>query len=254
MRVIGVVDLLGGRAVHARAGQRDRYLPVRSVFDSELEPGSVRDLGRMYVAGFGITDLYVADLDAIFGKPPQDEIVRSLAGSFDAALWVDAGVASVERARRVLELGVACVVVGLETLPSLDALAAICAAIGREHVAFSLDLREGQPIAGPGFPIREPAEALAARAAEVGAGAIIVLDLARVGIGTGLDLALISRVREAVPRVALLAGGGVRGWDDLVALDTAGCDGALVASALIDGRIDPTQVAAMMQRQGSDSR
>jgi phosphoribosylformimino-5-aminoimidazole carboxamide ribotide isomerase len=254
MQVIGVVDLLDGRAVHARAGERERYAPVRSRIDSSDAPGSVPALGRLYVAGFGLTDLYVADLDAIFGKRPQDEIVRSLAASFDAKLWLDAGVVSVERARQVLELGAAHVVVGLETLPSLDALAAICTAIGRERVAFSLDLRDGRPMAGPGFPSGEPAHVLASRAAAAGAGAIIVIDLARVGIGAGLDLALIARVREAVPGVTLLAGGGVRGWDDLAALDDAGCDGALVASALIDGRLDPAEVAAAMRRQRSDTR
>jgi uncharacterized protein related to proFAR isomerase len=37
--------------------------------------------------------------------------------------------------------------------------------------------------------------------------------------------------------VDLIAGGGVRGLDDLKALADAGCDAALVASALHDGRL-----------------
>jgi len=254
MRVIGVLDLIGGRAVHARAGDREHYGPVVSRLDTSVEPGNALALGWMYVAGFGLTDLYVADLDAISGRSPQDQTVRSLAAAFDATLWVDAGVASADRAVRVLELGVAHVVVGLETLPSLDELAEICATIGGERVTFSLDLRNGEPVAGPGFPIGEPAQRLAARAVDAGAGTIIVIDLARVGIGEGLDLGLIARVREAVPGVSLLAGGGVRGWNDLAALDGAGCDGALVASALIDGRLDPVTVAAVMRRQRSDKR
>ena len=45
------------------------------------------------------------------------------------------------------------------------------------------------------------------------------------------------RVRRAVPDVALLAGGGVRGPEDLQRLADAGCDGALVATALHDGRL-----------------
>jgi len=254
MRVIGVVDLLGGRAVHARAGDRERYAPVCLSVDPPVPPGSVPALGRLYADGFGLRDLYVADLDAIFRRRPQDEIVRSLTAAFDADVWLDAGVVSVDRARQVLDLGVAHVVVGLETLPSLDALAAICAAIGRDRVAFSLDLRDGAPMAGPGFPIAEPAEVLAALAVEAGAGAVIVIDLARVGTGAGLDLALVARVREAVPGATLVAGGGVRGGDDLVALDDAGCDGALVASALIAGRIDRAEVAALGRRQRSDRR
>ena len=131
---------------------------------------------------------------------PQDEIVRSLAASFDAALWLDAGVMSVDHARHVLELGAAHVVVGLETLPSYDALAEICAAVGGERVAFSLDLRDGEPMVGPRLSDRTSRPmSLAARAAEAGVGAMIVIDLARVGMGVGLDLALIARVREAVP-------------------------------------------------------
>ena len=64
-----------------------------------------------------------------------------------------------------------------------------------------------------------------------------MIDLARVGTGAGLDLPLIARVRDAAPGLTLLAGGGVRGPEDLARLVDAGCDGALVATALQDGRL-----------------
>jgi phosphoribosylformimino-5-aminoimidazole carboxamide ribotide isomerase len=64
-----------------------------------------------------------------------------------------------------------------------------------------------------------------------------VLDLARVGSGSGVDLELMSAVRRAAPRVALFAGGGVRNAEDLDALARAGCDGALVATALLSGAL-----------------
>ena len=125
-------------------------------------------------------------------------------------LWLDAGVSSLDRARHALDLGAAHVVVGLETLQSFDALQTICAGIGGDRVAFSLDLRGGEPIAGHDIP-RETPERLAARAADAGAGSVIVIDLARVGTRVGLDFELIARVREAAPGLTLLAGGGVRG-------------------------------------------
>jgi uncharacterized protein related to proFAR isomerase len=90
---------------------------------------------------------------------------------------------------------------------------------------------------------------VAMRAADAGAGAVIVIDLARVGTGTGLDLALIDRVREATPGLTLVAGGGVRGPEDLARLADSGCDGALVATALHDGRLSAADVAAA-QRLG----
>ena len=115
-------------------------------------------------------------------------------------------------------------------------------------MAFSLDLRDGEPVIATGangaIPLGEPAHVVASRAANAGVGAVIVLDLARVGTGTGLDVALIARVREAIPGLMLLAGGGVRGYEDLVRLADAGCDGALVATALHDGRLGAAEVAS----------
>jgi phosphoribosylformimino-5-aminoimidazole carboxamide ribotide isomerase len=112
-------------------------------------------------------------------------------------------------------------------------------------VAFSLDLRHGEPmLATGGIPPGEPPQVLAARAVDRGVGAVIVLDLARVGTGAGPDLAVIERVRESTPNVTLLAGGGVRGLADLRRLADAGCDAALVATALQTGALQAADVAS----------
>jgi phosphoribosylformimino-5-aminoimidazole carboxamide ribotide isomerase len=269
--VIGVVDLLAGRAVHAVAGRRASYRPVKAVAGSPIEPGDGLALARAYMDRLGLTELYAADLDAILnrlcvqpdasarqGAKSQDTIVAAMA-ALGAPLWLDAGVSSVDHGRHVLGLGAAHVVVGLETLPSFDALAGICAALGGDRVAFSLDLRDGEPVfvsgvsgvsrASGGIPTGEPAHLVAARAAAAGAGAVIVIDLARVGTGTGLDLGLIARVREATPGLTLLAGGGVRGLEDFARLADSGCDGVLVATALHGGTLGAAEVAAA-QRLG----
>jgi phosphoribosylformimino-5-aminoimidazole carboxamide ribotide isomerase len=257
MRVIGVVDLLAGRAVHAKAGTREHYRPVSAVAGAPIEPGDARALAEAYVGDLGITEMYVADLDAILGGPLQSASIAAVARSFSrprgrpeparpaAPLWLDAGVASPERAQQIVGLGVDHVVVGLETLPSYDTLAEICAAVGGNGVAFSLDLRAGEPVVAKGGIARgEQAHVVAARAVRAGVGAIIVIDLARVGTSGGLDRELIARVRDAAPEVALLAGGGVRGSEDLLRLADLGCEGALVATALLEGRIGAAEVAA----------
>lgn len=246
MRVIGVLDLLAGRAVHARAGQRATYGPVPSVAGLPIDPGDALALARAYTDHLGLTELYVADLDAILGGTSQHMLVGRLA-ALGAPLWLDAGISSCDQAQRAIALGATQVVVGLETLPSLEALAAICSAVGAERVAFSLDLRDGEPIRSPGG---DPAPHLiAARAAAAGAGAVIVLDLARVGTGCGPDVDLIARVRQTTPDVTLLAGGGVRGLKDLERLANVGCDGALVATALHDGRLGTTDLMAALKHK-----
>src|SRR5207248_3821322 len=74
MRVIGVLDLLGGRAVHARGGQRDHYEPVQGTGLCPItergtglrtgtetrppyaEPGDAVALARWYMRDLGVSE------------------------------------------------------------------------------------------------------------------------------------------------------------------------------------------------------
>ena len=247
MHLIGVLDLASGRAVHARRGDRDRYAPVRSaLLPDGAEPGDAAALARAYAAAAGLDGLYVADLDAIAGRPPQRALVRELSSAFLAAgggggrrVLLDAGIAAPRPALDALDDGATQVVVGLETLDAFDALRDVAVAAGPGRTLFSLDLRDGTPIvrAGAAHAHRAaPPLALAEAAVTAGAAGVIVIDLARVGAGSGVDLALVRALRRALPHTELLAGGGVRDAADLARLADAGCDGALVATALHEGQ------------------
>jgi phosphoribosylformimino-5-aminoimidazole carboxamide ribotide isomerase len=243
--------LLGGLAVHARAGARDRYAPVQNAAGWPIDPGNARTLAEIYTEVLGIPQIYAADLDGILHQRPRDDVTRGLA-SRSAPLWLDRGIRSVDDARRAIALGVSRVIVGLETLPSFDLLSDICAAVGGDRVAFSLDLRDGQPLLTGDARVDDEGrvddaktpEEIANLAAISGANTVIVIDLARVGTGRGIDVDLLRRIRSAVPGRSLVAGGGVRGWDDLVLIARAGCDAALVATALHTGTISAEQIAA----------
>ena len=259
MRVIGVIDLRGGRAVHARGGRRAAYAPVRTIAGTAVNGDAIL-LARGYVNALGVRELYVADLDAIEcgGDDMQHGVIAGLA-TLDVPLWVDAGTSTATAATKAREVGATTVVVGLETLTTFDALGSVCEAVGGPRVAFSLDLRHGVPVVAPNGPAGlSSATDVAIRAAAAGARTVIVLDLARVGTGDGIDLRLMEAVRRAVPDVALIAGGGVRDAADLQALATVGCDGALVATALLNGAIGATAGALYqdraVDREGSSLR
>jgi phosphoribosylformimino-5-aminoimidazole carboxamide ribotide isomerase len=238
LRIVGVIDLRDGQAVHARGGAREAYAPVAAVAGGEIRPGDAGALAAFYSA-LGLDDVYVADLDAIAGRPWQRQVIRALAATIPH-LWLDAGIATSEDAQAALTLGASRVVVGLETLPSYKRLRTICETAGAERVVLSLDVRDGVTLTAnndiePGTPAAE----VAARAVDSGIRTIIVLDLARVGAGRGCNLETILAVKTAAPAVTLLAGGGVRDETDLRRLGDAGCDGALVATALLSGALQP---------------
>jgi phosphoribosylformimino-5-aminoimidazole carboxamide ribotide isomerase len=211
VRVVGVIDLKAGTAVHAVRGERERYRPL----------GDPLAIAR----GFQVEELYVADLDAITGAGENDELIRALAR--EARVMVDAGLREPERARALLELGVDRVVVGTETLADADALL--------PGAVLSVDLRDGRTLSRDPRLAGLPALDAVARLNRPGLRDVIVLDLARVGSGEGPDVEAIAEIHAAFPALELLAGGGVRDAADMRALAAAGAAGALVGTALHRG-------------------
>jgi phosphoribosylformimino-5-aminoimidazole carboxamide ribotide isomerase len=249
MDIIPVLDMAQGVAVWAKAGDRARYEPVASA----LAPDAVGDavaLIRAFRRRLGARSCYVADLDAIQGGAIQGAMIRELARletGFAGTIMVDAGASIPESGFEVLACGASQVVVGLETLRAFTDLVEIVRAVGVERVLFSLDLRMGRPILHPAMHdaggSRSDAVRLTTQALEAGVRSVVLLDLARVGTGCGADLGLIEGVRKRFPTARLLAGGGVLGRPDLDRLRDAGCDGALVASAIHSGNITAADLA-----------
>jgi phosphoribosylformimino-5-aminoimidazole carboxamide ribotide isomerase len=153
-------------------------------------------------------------------------------------LWVDAGVRELERVSLLAAAGVETVVVGLETVAEPSVLMEACQEFG-ERIVFSLDLKGGVPL-GDWAP--DPWE-VARTAIAAGARRLLVLDLAHVGGGAGTGTAaLCARLAAAFPQVEVSTGGGVGGADDVRRLKECGVRAALVASALHDGALTPTDL------------
>jgi phosphoribosylformimino-5-aminoimidazole carboxamide ribotide isomerase len=231
-RIIPVLDVLNGVVVRGLGGRRSEYRPVISQLTSSTAPVEV---ARILINTFHPAELYLADLDAIGGAGPAVAVYRAIR-KLGVRLWVDAGVRDGESAKRVADAG--CdVVAGLETVPGPAALGQIVTAVGADRVVFSLDLRDGVPLRD--WPDHDEPGPVPTAAAS-GITRLIVLDLARVGGGSGTGTEELCRqLASAYPYVDVIAGGGVAGPGDLRRLKATGVRGVLVASALHDGRIGP---------------
>ena len=229
MRIVGVIDLIGGVVVRAVAGRRESYRPIVSPLCEGSAPLEVAES----LLALGVRELYVADLDAIAGSDPAWAVLESLV-RLNVPLWVDAGVRELSCAARLAALEVPSIVVGLESVPDPATLQQLGDHFG-DRVVFSLDLREGRPLGGWSSP--DPFD-IAAQAIRHGVRRVLVLDLARVGVHSGPGTAdLCARLVAAYPGVEISAGGGIRGRADLEQLRSLGVAAVLVASALHDGHL-----------------
>jgi phosphoribosylformimino-5-aminoimidazole carboxamide ribotide isomerase len=234
MRILTVIDLKEGQVVRGVAGRRQEYRPVVSRLAASAEPAAV---ARAFRAKLGLSELYLADLDAIAGAGPALAVYQSLQ-SLGCRLWVDAGIHKAAEAKMLAKVGVDKIVVGLETVAGPDELEVIGRELGRDRIAFSLDLKDGQPLGARAAWDDADAATIAARVSAAGVRDLIVLDLGRVGVnqGTGTE-ELCRRLATAHPHLCIIAGGGVRNRDDLRRLQQCGVRAALVASALHDEKL-----------------
>lgn len=220
--IVPVIDLMAGEVVHARAGERERYAPLRSALAATARPA---DVVAGLLALHPFSRLYVADLDAIRGTGEHRRTIRELAATFPALeLWVDAGFRRACEARSFLDAGLGQLVLGSE---SQDGAALLTALAGEPRLVLSLDYRGDEALGPPAV----------FAAAEAWPRRLVVMTLKAVGSGSGPDYLKLGEVLTRAGERQVYAAGGVRGAEDLERLAALGCAGVLVASALHDGRL-----------------
>lgn len=232
MKVIPVIDVLNGVAVHGMRGERKQYQPLKSVLCRSVDP---IDIALTYESlGFG--NLYLADLDAILGKSSNLSVYRQIMTETGLDLMVDAGVANLDRAEEVLSTEVSKVVVGSETLESFEFLGQAIDALGKDRFVVSIDLKEGKVLSASEAIAAMDAVSFAQRINKIGINQVIILDLTRVGTEQGVNFALLRGLLEKTG-VEVLVGGGIRSLQELEELKKLGVSGALLATILHNGKI-----------------
>lgn len=240
MKLVPVLDLKDGSAVHARRGNRTQYQPV----ESRIAPGASDPVALgLALREIGFHSVYIADLDAIAGTGNHLPVIRQLARATGLRVWLDAGVRVGRDAIGLLaEPGVWAVVCGSETLAGIAELRPVLSAVGPDRLLFSLDLRGGQVLTtAPTLATARPGEILR-QAFQAGITQGLAIELGAVGAESGPDLSLARTAAAELPGFSLYIGGGVRGEADLMALQAAWAAGALIATCLHTGALTPEEV------------
>ncbi|QDU08979.1 HisA/HisF-related TIM barrel protein [Gimesia aquarii] len=247
MKILPVLDILNQTVVRGVAGQRDNYQSIQSRLTESNQP---LDIARALRDEFQISEFYVADLDAIVhGKLNLDLYQNLLDNEFTFLL--DCGLRYAADSQPLTSLPGISVVAGLETLAGPQELGQLVEQWGSQQTAFSLDLKQGQPLVSD-VPhneyalIKDPLK-IAELSLSQGIQQMILLDLAQVGTGKGTGTEeLCYTVRSRYPELRLITGGGIQNCNDLMAQAKLGADAVLVASALHDGRIDREAVLSLI--------
>jgi phosphoribosylformimino-5-aminoimidazole carboxamide ribotide isomerase len=217
--VLPAIDLAGGRAVRLVRGARESA----AVVGEPLE----------LVTRWGAAPLiHVVDLDGAFeGAPVHGELVAAMAQRH--AIQVGGGLRTFDDCARVIDRGVARVVVGTAVLHDPALLDRLLVAFGAVRVVVAIDVKDGR-VAVRGWTEAMAIEprALAARLAGAGVVRVLCTAVHRDGTLEGPDLAVLDEVAVAGLRVT--ASGGIATLDDVRAVRRYG--GVVIGKALYAGR------------------
>lgn len=228
--LLPAIDLRGGRVVRLREGDFDR----ETVYGED--PAAV---ARAFAAD-GATWLHVVDLDgARDGASRQADVIGSIVRSVGdrVACEVAGGLRDVAAVDAALEAGARRVVVGTAALRDPAFVARLVEAHGSDRVVVALDVRDGSAI-GEGWrrdAVGIPVLAALDRFTSVGVTIFEVTATSRDGTLAGPDRDLLGRLASH-DRIRVIASGGIGTIDDLLAVRSLGCAGAIVGRALYEGR------------------
>jgi phosphoribosylformimino-5-aminoimidazole carboxamide ribotide isomerase len=235
--VFPAIDLRHGRVVRLQEGN-----PARQ---TNYDPDPVQAARRWL--NQGAKYLHIVNLDGAFGE--QSEANRNAliamtqtAQEFSAQVQFGGGLRSLDVIDDALCLGVSRVVLGTVAVEHPELVQAALARWGAVRIAAGLDARDGMvQVRGwqqaSGVPVHE----LAQKMANIGLRWLVYTDITRDGLQTGLNVhATVELARQT--GLAVIASGGVSGWEDIENACSAGLPGVIVGKALYENKFEADEL------------
>ncbi|RCV64999.1 phosphoribosylformimino-5-aminoimidazole carboxamide ribotide isomerase [Methanophagales archaeon] len=223
------MDLLDGVVVHAKRGERDKYVPIHRFSSIVTSSDPVRVLEALKPR-----EVYIADLNRLMNTGNNRPIVEDLrARNSDLTIMLDYGVKGMGDLKEAVAADLADkFVLGTET-SSIELLEV--ASKSSSDIIVSVDLFNNEVLTSDTRMKIEPLQ-LIKELNKYPVRDVILLELNRVGTKSGIDFEFLARA-VALSEHNILCGGGVRNCEDVSKMAEIGVKGALVATAVHDGGI-----------------
>lgn len=232
MQIWPAIDLRGGKCVRLQQGDYDR----ETIFsdDPTIMAAKWKEAGTKY--------LHLVDLDgAKDGSQVNGSVIQRIVQETGLICQVGGGVRSEDTIQRLLDLGLARVIIGTRALKEPEWFVAMADKYPRKLV-LGIDARDGM-VATDGWletsstPAVELAQQIAAKTSDV--AAIVYTDIARDGMLAGPNFEQLTQMQSATS-IPVVASGGVTTIDDVRQLSEQETHAAIIGRAIYDGQLDLT--------------
>lgn len=229
------IDLKDGQCVRLLRGEMDQA--------TQYNPDPGDQAGQFKAAGFEY--LHVVDLNGAFeGASANTEAVKAILAATDVPVQLGGGIRTRAHIDAWLEAGLSRVILGTAALRDPELVKEAARALPGK-VVVGIDAKDGM-VAVEGWAETSDMAAIELAKAFEGCGvaALIVTDIARDGMKTGVNVAFTGELADAVS-IPVIASGGVASVQDIHDLRAhegkRAISGSILGRALYDGDLDPKE-------------
>jgi len=227
------IDLRNGEVVRLKQGDPTQQTTYG------YDPGST---ARRWIEA-GAQWLHVVNLDGAFGESSGrnllalSAIVEVAAGS-NVQVQFGGGLRTLKDLESALTLGVTRTILGTSAAQKPEIIGQAVSRFGPQAVSVGVDARDGiVKIQGWQESGSLTALELGVKAAASGIQTIVYTNIARDGVGTGVDLEG-TKILAAETGLVVIASGGVASISDIALVREAGLPGVIIGRALYEGQVD----------------
>ena len=238
MKIFPAIDIEDGHCVRLKQGKiKDLTVygddPVKMALKWE-------SLGAKY--------LHVVDLDGAFkGNGVNTEVIHSICQAVKIPVEVGGGIRTEQAIKQHIENGVWRVIIGSKAVASPYFAIQAAKKYGADHIAVSVDAH-GDTVATNGWVdgSRQKVLPFVKTLLENGVHTIVYTDISRDGMLTGPNFEMMGKL-QALPKIHLIASGGVSCADDLRKLSLMGVYGAITGKALYEGKVSMEEIVEIQE-------
>lgn len=237
IEIIPAIDLIEGKCVRLSQGDFSRKKIYRE---------NPLDAAQEFEA-IGLRRLHIVDLDgAKIGKVTNLKVLETIAENTNLTIDFGGGIKTNEDIESVFNAGATIASIGSVAVKNAELFFQWIQKFGGEKILLGADVSDGK-LAINGWQTKTDLDILPflKNYYTRGATQIFCTDINRDGLLKGSANELYKDILEHLPRLDLIASGGVSSIDDIVELERIGCAGVIVGKAIYEGRIKLEQLGKM---------
>lgn len=241
LEIIPAIDLINGQCVRLTQGDYQQ----KKVYNND-PVAQAQELEQA-----GISRLHLVDLDGAKARKVINlEVLQNIAKATNLTIDFGGGVQSEEDLQKVLEAGASQVTAGSLAVKQPELVVEWLEKYGADKIILGADVLHGKiAIHGWQEQSEQKIEQFLENYTQKGAQYCICTDVSKDGLLQGTALGLYQNLRQQFPDLKLIASGGVKSLEELVALNEMGCYGVIIGKALYEGYISLAELRSFISEQ-----